>query len=235
LSVADISKNFSISEVTIRKDLGDLCCKGFIERTHGSVRLREDVGSRYSLQKQMALNAHLKEPIAVAAVDMVRDGDAVFLGPGSTCAMIMKKLIKKNNIIIITNAINFEPLLERKSNCRIVFLGGEYSFDNGAVMGIISLEMLNSLNITKFFLGASAVSARDGLTSSDNLNDTEFIRMMLERSKEVILVVDHTKFGKTAAIRLAPISKLTKIITNKEIDEQEKALLTEQGAELLLV
>jgi DeoR/GlpR family transcriptional regulator of sugar metabolism len=234
LSVSSIAKRLGISEVTIRKDLNVLSSSGRVERGHGVVRLAPNLGGRYSLEKEMSVNIELKEQIAVAAVDLVRDGEAIFLGPGSTCAVIMKKLVKKNNIVIITNAVNFEPLLENRSNSRIIFLGGEYSFLQGAVMGIISLDTLNSLNITKFFLGANAISAEDGLTS-ENLNDTAFIRMMMERSKEIIAVADHTKFGKSAAIRLMPIHKVNKIITDQGLDEHQRELIRRQKVELVVV
>jgi DeoR/GlpR family transcriptional regulator of sugar metabolism len=234
LSVSDIAKWLKTSEVTVRKDLNALSQSGQVERGHGIVRLASTSGRRYSLQKEMSVNIQLKEKIAVAAVDMVQEGEAVFLGPGSTCAVIMKKLVKKNNIVIITNAVNFEPLLENRSNSRIIFLGGEYSFLQGAVMGIISLDTLNSLNLTKFFLGANAISAEDGLTS-ENLNDTGFIKMMMERSKEVIAVADHTKFGRSAAIRLTAINRVNKIITDQGLDEHQRELIRWQGVELVLV
>jgi DeoR/GlpR family transcriptional regulator of sugar metabolism len=234
LSVSDIAARLGTSEVTIRKDLNVLSRNGLVERGHGVVRLVPNTGGRYSLQKEMSVNMRLKEQIAAAAVDLVREGEAVFLGPGSTCGTIMKKLVKKSNIVIITNAVNFEPLLENMSNSRIIFLGGEYSFLQGAVMGIISLDTLDALNITKFFLGANAVSAEDGLTS-ENLNDTGFIRMMTERAKEVIAVVDHTKFGKSAAIKLTPINKVNKIITDMGLDEHQRELIRRQGVELILV
>jgi DeoR/GlpR family transcriptional regulator of sugar metabolism len=101
-------------------------------------------------------------------------------------------------------------------------------------MGIISLDTLDALNITKFFLRANAISAKDGLTS-ENLNDTGFIKMMIERTKEVIAVVDQTKFGKSAAIRLTPINKVDKIITDRSLDEHQRELIQRQGVELMLV
>jgi DeoR/GlpR family transcriptional regulator of sugar metabolism len=234
MAVSEIAGKLKTSEVTIRKDLNELSDTGLVERAHGVVRLIPNIHFRYSLEKEMNVNFHLKNLISGAAASMVRDGEAVLLGPGSTCGAIIKKLNRKNNIVIITNAVNFEPLLENTSNSRIIFLGGEYSFLHGAVMGVFSLDTLDALNITKFFLGASAISVENGLTS-DNLNDTVFIKTMMERSKEVIAVVDHTKFGKSAAIRLAPINKITKIITDKGIDERQKELILEAGVELILV
>jgi DeoR/GlpR family transcriptional regulator of sugar metabolism len=234
LSVSDIAGRLGASEVTVRKDLNALSREGLVERGHGIVRLTHNTGRRYSLQKEMNVNIQLKEQIAVAAVEMVQDGEAVFLGPGSTCGAIMRRLVKKNNIVIITNAVNFEPLLENVSNSRIIFLGGEYSFLQGAVMGIISLDTLNSLNITKFFLGANAISAEDGITS-ENLNDTGFIKMMIERVKEVIAVADHTKFGKSAAIRLTPINKVNKIISDRGLSEYQQEQIRRQGVDLVLV
>lgn len=234
LNTVEIARKLNTSEVTIRKDLNSLQEKGLVERAHGIVRIVPNIRTRYSLEKELNVNFYLKERIAEAAINMVKDGEAVLLGPGSTCGAIMKKLNKKNNIVIITNAVNFEPLLENTSNSRIIFLGGEYSFLQGAVMGVFSLDTLDSLNITKFFLGANAISVEDGLTS-ENLNDTFFIKTMMERSKEVIAVADHTKFGKSAAIRLTSISKLNRIITDKDIDEYQKELVLGTGVDLIMV
>lgn len=234
LPVSLLATRLDVSAVTVRKDIEELVKRGRVERAHGVVRLSPYARRRYSLEREMRVEQEEKERIAAAAYGMVEEGEAVFIGPGSTCATIMKKLVRKNNIVIITNAVNFEPLLEQKSNSRIIFLGGEYSFTQGAVMGIISLDTLDSLNITKFFLGANAISAEGGLCS-ENLNDTGFIKMMVERSKEIIAVACHKKIGKTAAIRLIPLAKITKIITGGELNEIEKQTVEKTGVELILV
>ena len=100
---------------------------------------------------------------------MVKEWDVVLLGPGSTCCMIAQLLCRMHNIIIVTNAINFESQLENH-NARLIFLGGEYDVHNGSVSGTFALDALSSMNIDKFFIGTSGVTPQFEITSFELSN-----------------------------------------------------------------
>lgn len=217
ISVNDLSKHFGVSVVTIRKDLRALDTSGAIVRGHGVAHsVVPKVGSGYSVRQRMMINHEEKMHIAAKAASMVNERDVVLLSPGSTCCMIAQELCKQKNIIIVTNAVCFQAELT-SVEARIIYLGGEYNSLNGSTIGSFTLDALSALNIDKFFLGANGVSVEAGITSYD-FSDTMIVRSMIERSKEVILVTDHTKFGKSSALRLADIKEVDTIITGKDLD-----------------
>ncbi|MGE5614898.1 MAG: DeoR/GlpR family DNA-binding transcription regulator [Bacillota bacterium] len=217
MSVKELSKYFNISEVTIRKDLRKLESEEAIVRGHGSARISNwQPAKMYSLREKMMENYEYKMRIAAKAASMVKEWDVVLLGAGSTCCMIAQLLCKRHDIIIVTNAINFESQLET-INARLIFLGGEYDQLNGSVTGTFALDALSSMNIDKFFLGTSGVTPQFDITSYE-LSNNLIIKTMIQRSKEVILVADHTKFGKSMAIKIADLDMVDVVITNKELD-----------------
>jgi len=217
MSVSQMSKYFNVSAVTIRKDLRILESEKAIIRGHGSARIssRQPV-KMYNIREKMLENYDYKMRVASKAASMVKEWDVVLLGPGSTCCMIAQILCKMNNIIIVTNAINFESQLEA-NNARLIFLGGEYDKHNGSVTGTFALDALSSMNIDKFFLGTSGITPQFDITSFEISNNL-IIKTMIQRSKEVILVADYTKFGKSMAIKIADLDAIDVIITNKELD-----------------
>jgi len=217
MSVNEMSAYFKISTVTIRKDLRQLESEEAIIRGHGIARVSLQPSCKaYNIREKLQQNYDLKMRIATHAASMVKEWDVVLLGSGSTCCMIAQLLCRMHNIIIVTNAINFESQLDAH-NARLIFLGGEYDAHNGSVSGTFALDALSSMNIDKFFIGTSGVTPQFEITSFDMSNNM-IINAMLKRSKEVILVADYTKFGKSMAIKVADLSMIDAIITNNELD-----------------
>jgi len=237
LRVDELSDRYGISEVTIRKDLRYLEEKGELIRGRGTVRLipeKPAAGTACAnvLQERMEMNSNEKLRIITEAEKMVNDWDVVLLAPGSTSCMLAKELAKRRNVIIVTTAVLFASEIP-EPQARVIYLGGEYNSRFGATSGTFVMEALNAINIDKFFIGANGVIANVGVTSYDF--DGMLINMMIDRSKEVILLADHTKFGRANALTVLDIKNIDTVITGSELSPDIQDELRRSVQQVVLV
>ncbi len=113
--VSDIMEKFSVSDMTVRRDLDEMEKQGLLERVHGGAKLKDfyrhvELSHR---EKQIMLQEE-KQRIVEKANEMINDGDTIFLGPGTTIEL-MSKIIQGDSLRIVTNCLPvFEELNKRK-------------------------------------------------------------------------------------------------------------------------
>jgi len=57
---------------------------------------------------------------------------------------------------------------------------------------------------------------------------------MVERAREVIVVVDHSKFGHVAFTSVVPINRIDKLITDDGVGDEALAEFRDKGVEVLV-
>ena len=87
-----------------------------------------------------------KEHIARTAVNLIRERDTIFLGPGSTCALIARAL-PRMRLRVITNSIIVLNMLQTRNDVEIWALGGQYRKRSGSFVGPIAEDALAPLGI----------------------------------------------------------------------------------------
>lgn len=231
LGVHEISSHFGVSAVTIRKDLRIMEKEGMVIRGHGVASQAAGL-TRFNLARDMATMREAKERIAAEAAKLVSERQVVLLGPGSTCCILGQMLCKMKHLIIVTNAISFEPYLAVGGDVQMLYLGGEYNLDNGSTVGSFAIDALNSLTIDHFFIGVTGITTQVGLTSY-NFADTLMIRTMIERSKQVTVLADHTKIGHVSAVKIADISAADMVITDEDADSGHVREFEQNGVKVI--
>src|SRR6201984_3468361 len=82
--VEDLSERFSVSQVTIRKDLTELEEQGLLQRTYGGAVFSHRSRFNISFIERVQLKAGQKEGIARAAIETIHEGDTIILDGGHT-------------------------------------------------------------------------------------------------------------------------------------------------------
>jgi DeoR/GlpR family transcriptional regulator of sugar metabolism len=59
-------------------------------------------------------------------------------------------------------------------------------------------------------------------------------RKMIEAARRVILVADHTKFGRSALIHLAPLDAANVVVSDSGLEEEYETMLRRNSVEVLL-
>lgn len=232
--VSTLSVMLSVSEPTIRKDLERLESDGIIIRFHGGALLKED-SEKGLVAVQEGIDPLLmeKRQIADLSMQLINDGEVVFLGHGTTCYQIAKMLREKQRISVITNNVHILYELAGLDNIDLVIVGGNVRKTRGdiSICGSFPISMLDNILINKAFVSPAGVSLRHGFTVSSN-DHLAFYKKVREVSGELIFVADYTKFDNTSMIPFLPLKADVTVIANENIPAEYKAFFFDAGMPL---
>lgn len=233
IDVSTLSSLLNVTEVTIRSDLELLEQENYIIRTHGGAILNEDVVNQ---QEEIDSLFHIdydrnKDYIGRIAADMIDANEWVFLGQGTTCYFIAKALKEKPRVNVVTNNLLAAATLSRNNGANIVLLGGELTHENLFTSGDMFLKSLENIFISKAFMTVTGIDFQSGYTVS-NVSDIALFSYLKNISKELIIVADSSKFGKTTFRRIGDLGYANTLITNEDIDERYKSYFFENNIKL---
>ena len=235
VSVSDLSERFGVSAVTIRHDLASLEQQGRLVRTHGGAMTRPNPGLEppaFALRKE--LHAAEKERIGRAAAALVRDGDAIALDASTTAWQVARHLKERRELTVVTNGLFIALEFVESPGVTVVMPGGSLRAASASLVGDQGLCVLDRYHVQKGFFGAGGFTLDEGLTDT-NQYEVELKRRMVEHSKEVIAIVDSSKWGQVTFAPLASIAQLDRIIADDAAPPEMVAALLERGIELCLV
>jgi len=209
--VADLSVRFGVSPSTIRRDLQRLARQGILERSYGGAtrcQVRGDEPTADPLADE-------RGRIGRAAADLIVPGERVFLGAGQTVLAVARALAARRDLTVMTNGLSVAAHLADHSDVELIVVGGLVHRQGSAMVGHLAEQALENLHADKVVLGVQGISTPDGLTS-DDLSQVRMAQMLLEAVPEVIVVADHTKFGRVCTARIAPVDRADVIVTGRE-------------------
>jgi DeoR family fructose operon transcriptional repressor len=217
-SVAELGQMFSVSEMTIRRDLAELQEHGSLQRTYGGATVAEAAFFELSLKTKMIHYVEEKEQIAKAAAEMVKDGDTIILDAGSTTTYVAKNLGDKR-LTVVTNAPNIvSELLDCRVN-QILVAGGILRQDVLAIIGPQTEAFFEDLRADKLFLGVDGVDIRSGLTVPDVI-EAHTKRAMTRSARRTIVLADHSKLGRDTLGSIIPLAEADCLITDSKAPEE---------------
>jgi DeoR/GlpR family transcriptional regulator of sugar metabolism len=234
VSVSELSRQYGVSEVTIRADLKALEQANLLVRTHGGALPASRGLYDLSLRKRLLQQVAEKNLIGKAAAGMIDNGDAIFLDTSSTALAIAQRLIQHRDLTIITNSLAVAQEMLDVEGVQVVMPGGALRRDTASLIGTDGLRLLKKFNIQKGFFGAHGLSLNEGLTDVST-SEAEVKRPLIGMCRQVIAVLDATKWGRVGLASFAPLQAVDTIITDalapKELLAEVKAL----GIKVILV
>ena len=224
--VADLSRIFKVTEVTIRQDLERLEQAGYVRREHGGAILNQDRNDIGELQLVNRQNMDAKQAIAAEAVKLINDGDIVILDSGTTTTEIAKLLKGFSNLHVITNALNIAMMLGNERGIDLSVTGGEFKSPTLSLTGDKAAQYFEGIHADKTFFATAGISLKSGLTYP-SLSDLVVKKAMIESADTVYLVADSTKIGKSSFASLGALSMIDYIITDSNITDEERKILVD--------
>lgn len=221
-----------VSDVTIRKDLDILESEHFLEKIHGGAVLAQSQNTMLNRSSSI-INYEAKRKIAQAAWNLINEWDSIFLASGSTCYVFSSLLPKNINISIVTNNINaaVEMVPMTANN---ILLGGEVYCDANMyyTSGSRAIRDLDSLKVNHALLSLDAVDCTFGFTS--NFYGHVLISNELPKiAKEIILMVDHTKFNKIGIHQMLDINQFNYIVTDQPLSDEYDKLFKDSNVKVV--
>jgi DeoR/GlpR family transcriptional regulator of sugar metabolism len=213
ISIAEICERFSISTATARRDLEALALDGKIQRVHGGAIAMNQAPAEMPLLQRQGEQAEEKMRIGQVAAELVPDGGTVFLGSGTTVLEVARNLRSRQHLTVITNSLSVVNVLAGLENITLICLGGLLRDSELSFIGHLTEQALAEVRADQVIIGTHAINLEQGLTN-DYLPETMTDRAILKLGRQVIVVVDHTKFGRVSTARLAPIESIHTLVTS---------------------
>lgn len=233
-SVAELSQQFGVSEVTIRADLQALAERNLIVRTHGGAIPALRGPYELSLATRRQQQVAEKGRIGVAAAAMISDGDAIFLDSSSTALAIAQNLKNCRDLTVITNGLTIAQELIDAHGVTVVLIGGTLRRETASLIGDDGLERLRRFNIQKGFFGAHGISVAEGLTDV-SLAEAEVKRPLIAMCRRVIAVLDATKWGRVGLASFAHLEQIHVVISDVRAPADLVNQVRSAGVEVVLV
>ncbi|MER3400912.1 MAG: DeoR/GlpR transcriptional regulator [Thermoflexus sp.] len=234
ITVEELAQLTGASLPTIRRDLQALAEEGLIVRTRGGASLgTPGVGHEIPYLTRARVRLPEKRAIARAALDLVREGEVLALDVGSTTIELARLLRLRRNLTVFTASLHIAQLLAN-SEVSVFLLGGQLRKKELSVVGPLALRMAAQFYYDRFFMGVAGLDPEAGCTDF-SLDDVEVKKVFLERSREVIVLADHSKLGHISFTAICPVQRVHRVITDAGADPILVARLRELGVDVHVV
>jgi DeoR/GlpR family transcriptional regulator of sugar metabolism len=232
-TVTELSAHFGISDITTRRDLKTLEEQGLIRRAHGGGVYPVEEQVEAPVIQRMQDNRPEKECIARAVAELVDDNDSIFIGSGSTAMHIARHLKYHQELTVVTNAINVVTELAPHENVNLIVLGGLLRASELSMVGHITEQALREVRVDKVIMGIGALDISAGLTN-ESMPEVMTDRAIIKMGLKLILVADHTKFGRVASAYVAPVERITTLVTDDKTDAVILKQIQEMGVDVIV-
>lgn len=235
----ELATHFGASCETIRRDLNEMEINGLLKRTHGGAVLENALTSaerEYPVNIREIQRFTEKNAICKLAAAYIRDGDSVFIDNSSTCLYLVQHIPRNFHVTIITNSLKLLIGSNEFGNPNQTFvcLGGFYHRENFSTYGRLSLRDGGEFFPNKCFMSCAGILSPSLFTDS-SLLEVDTKRLMIERSQEVFILADHSKFGRASQVFLADGESIDCVITDHQTPSDQLAPFEEAGLKIVQV
>jgi DeoR/GlpR family transcriptional regulator of sugar metabolism len=228
-TVKELALNLNVSAVTIRQDLNFLEMEGLLKRVHGGAVLKDadDLSNRLGVNYEKKLN------IARMLAGYVKDGETILIESGSVNALLARELVKRKRVTIITTNVYIARQFRRNEQANIIILGGVYQHESESLVGKITRMCLDQVNYDKAFIGIDGYTTETGFTLRD-LFRAEISSHIIKKSREVFIVSDSSKFGRTELTNICFLNDIHHIATDNDLPGHYRNEFDHAGIDLML-
>ncbi len=229
VSISELAKRFQVSIETIRRDINLLCEKNLLKKVRGGAvpiefTVREDayeIRYRKNHEHKSAIGTYIAE-------NLIEDNDTIAISSGSTMEVLASSITARN-LLIVTNSINIASILQNRMrqhllSGEVIMLGGILRADEHYTGGSIAVEMLKKFTFNKAFLGVSAISGRDVMTS--NIEEGIIMSTMIDHARFCCVAADASKFDVRSTYAFADLAEIDAVVTEEDAELSEEMLAT---------
>ena len=213
VAIGTLADKFEVTPQTVRRDINTLSDQGLLQRHHGGagpILSTENVD--YTDRKILCLRE--KQIIAKLVAQHIPSRSSLFINMGTTTEEVAKVLVNHDKLRVITNNLNVAKTLSGNSNMEVIISGGLVRHKDCGIVGEAAIDFIRQFKVDYGIIGISGVD-KDGTLLDFDYREVTAARSIMENSRKVFLVTDHTKFGRNAMVRLGSIQEVDAMFTNK--------------------
>jgi len=231
VAVAEMAEALGASEITLRRDLRVMAGQGLLMRTHGGAVLPAGLAHEPTYSEKPHKAAEEKAAIARLAVSMVRAGDSIVLGPGTTTLALAHLLVDFPELTVVTNSLLVAQALMPAGRVEVIITGGTLRRSIHALVGPAAEESLRSLRASQAFISGNGLTAERGLSTPSPLVAAAD-RALAAAAQQIVVLADNTKVGLETMCQTVPLHQIATLITDDAADQQQLAAIHAAGVEV---
>ncbi len=230
--VADLAREFDVTEETIRRDLEKLDRDGLAKKTYGGAVANQNSNTDLPYSVRKRANVERKQHIAERIGELIHDGDYVMLDASSTAIFVAKIIKNRKNITLITNSVEILLELADKEGWNILSTGGALREGALSLVGASAEKMIRGFHVSLAVCSCKGIDMAQGITDS-NERDSEIKQAIFAAADRKILAVDGTKFDKVSFVHVCDPGDVDMIVTDEQPSERWVEYLKEKQVELI--
>jgi DeoR/GlpR family transcriptional regulator of sugar metabolism len=232
VTAAALTEKFGISLMTVHRDLDELERHGIVRKHRGGVTAQPSSVFESHVTYRMGQESEAKAAMAREARALVEPGMAVMLDDSTSVLTLAHQLGDVSPLTVITNFLEVFRLATTWPGVRVIALGGEYNAPHDSLLGVSCIEALANLRVDVLFASTSAISGPFAYHQEQEIVLVK--RAMLAAAARKVLLMDHTKLGRAALHRLAPLSDFDLVITDDGADPDAVQQMRDEHVEVIV-
>jgi DeoR/GlpR family transcriptional regulator of sugar metabolism len=230
--IDELAEVFSVSSMTIHRDLDFLDKKGLLRKSRGFATAVSSSLFEASTEYRIRQSQKVKKALAVAALSLIEPGQSVMMDDSTTGLHLATLLPQKLPLTVVTNFQRVADSLVGNPGIEIIMTGGQFYAWCDAYMGSITLNSLRNMRADIVFMSAPAVIG--GVCYHQHHEAVELKQAMLASAEQKVLYVDHTKFNMRALHAFSNLSEFDIVIVDTETLPEHIAQIEDSGARLII-
>lgn len=239
-NIEDLAALVGASAASVRRDLIRLESEGLVQRRHGGVDLAGTLSfepfrfdAAFTLREERFPEE--KRRIAVAAAELIGEGEIVAISPGTTTTQLARNLRHRENLHIVTTALNIGMELSAHPNVRVTLTGGSVRWPGSfSLVGATAFHSIERLHVDQAFLGCTGLDPEHGLTVIES-DEALILAAMVRSSRRVVAIADSSKLGLASANRVCDTAQIHTIVTDENVDDTIVAAFRGRGVQVIVV
>jgi DeoR family transcriptional regulator of aga operon len=232
--VAELSRIFRTSPVTIRSDLDQLERLDLVRRVHGGA-ISTSGASVGAGGASIDPKAETKSSIGAVAASIVKSGQTLVLGSGSTTQAVARALVQRDDLAsltVITNglqiAVELQPAVPRIS---VIMTGGTLRADAPTLVDPLADNIIRNISADISIVGCKGISIEHGV-GDDHIPGVALSRALLAVGRHRVVVADSTKVGVGSVARFWDAEDVDLLITEERSDATVLSELRDAGVKI---
>lgn len=227
-----LADRFSVSKMTIHRDLDELEGAGLLRKVRGGATMETGTRFESDFRFRELQGGAAKSTIAAAALDLVEPGMTVMINDGSMASVLGRMITTCRPLTVITNNVSIIDVLKAEAGITLIALGGVYSAKFNAFLGKVCEDSLKHLRADIAFISTPAVSGLEVFHMDEEVVRAK--RAMMASSEQSCLLVNHLRFGHAALHKLADLNEFSSIITDHLPEQDSFDAMTAVGLPLTI-
>ncbi|WP_027360423.1 DeoR/GlpR family DNA-binding transcription regulator [Desulforegula conservatrix] len=231
-SIEALSIEFDVTPQTIRRDMKNLCDLDLLKRYHGGAALGSSVQNLPYTDRQ-AICSEEKVRIARMLASHIPDNASIFINIGTSTEAVAKELLGHTGLRVITNNLHVAMIMSENTDFEIIITGGILRNRDLGITGEATIDFIRQFRADYAIIGISGID-HDGSLLDFDFHEVRVTKAIMENARKVFMIADHTKFGRSALVKLGEISEITSVFTNDELQPHFMNLLKETGIQIFI-